>query len=177
MESVVDFGHAKQIFEDADVFPSILVARKPTAGPPPATARVCAIPREQLRIDDLSRQIEAEGFEMPRDKLAADAWTLEPPGVMALMEKIRRVGVPLKEFAGSRPLSRSQTGLNEAFLIDTPTKERIVRADPQSAAIIKPYLARPGHSTVGAGMGWAVDDLLPREAINIDRSTRRSSGT
>ena len=29
VESVVDFGHAKQIFEDADVFPSIIVARKP----------------------------------------------------------------------------------------------------------------------------------------------------
>ena len=27
---MVDFGHAKQIFEDADVFPSIIVARKPT---------------------------------------------------------------------------------------------------------------------------------------------------
>ncbi len=68
VESVVNFGHAKQIFEDADVFPSILVARKPTAGPPPATARVCDIPRETLRIDDLSNQIEAEGFDLPRDE-------------------------------------------------------------------------------------------------------------
>ena len=63
VESVVNFGHAKQIFEDADVFPSILVARKPTADPPPATARVCDIPRDTLRIDDLSNQIEEEGFE------------------------------------------------------------------------------------------------------------------
>jgi type I restriction-modification system DNA methylase subunit len=46
VESVVDFGHAKQIFQDADVFPSILVFRKPTADAPPPTARVCAIPRE-----------------------------------------------------------------------------------------------------------------------------------
>ena len=35
VESVVDFGHAKQIFEDADVFPSIIVARKPTEEPKP----------------------------------------------------------------------------------------------------------------------------------------------
>ena len=54
VESVVDFGHAKQIFEDADVFPSIIVARKPTEDPHPRLTRVCAIPREQLRIDDLS---------------------------------------------------------------------------------------------------------------------------
>ena len=35
MESVVDFGHAKQIFEEADVFPSIIVARRPTDAPKP----------------------------------------------------------------------------------------------------------------------------------------------
>ena len=29
VESVVDFGHAKQIFQDADVFPSIIVVRRP----------------------------------------------------------------------------------------------------------------------------------------------------
>ena len=69
IESVVDFGHAKQIFEDADVFPSIIVARKPTDSPKPKTARLCTIPREQLRIDDLSRQIDAEGVELPLEQL------------------------------------------------------------------------------------------------------------
>src|SRR5690606_27919929 len=65
IESVVDFGHAKQIFEDADVFPSIIVARKPTKAPKPKTARLCVIPREQLRIADLSRQIDTDGCELP----------------------------------------------------------------------------------------------------------------
>ena len=69
IESVVDFGHAKQIFEEADVFPSIIVARRPTEAPKPATARLCTIPREQLRIDDLSRQIEREGVELPLSQL------------------------------------------------------------------------------------------------------------
>src|SRR5262249_31410093 len=32
------------------------------------------------------------------------------------------------------------TGLNEAFLIDTPTKERLVRDDPHSADVIRPFL-------------------------------------
>jgi len=92
VESIVDFGHAKQIFQDADVFPSILVIRKPMASTPPATAHVCAIPRERLRLDDLSRQVEADGFAVRRDRLGADAWTLEPPGVIALLEKIGESG-------------------------------------------------------------------------------------
>ncbi len=140
VESVVDFGHAKQIFEDADVFPSILVARKPTADLPPSSTRVCAIPREQLRITDLSNQIAAQGFEVPRDRLGASAWTLEPPGVVALLEKIRRVGVPLKEFAGVEPLSGIKTGFNDAYLMDSATKERLVAADPKSGDLFKPYL-------------------------------------
>ncbi len=63
MESVVDLGHAKQIFDDADVFPSIVVAKKPAPHEPvPATTRVCAIPRDQRRIEDLGRQIDGDGF-------------------------------------------------------------------------------------------------------------------
>jgi hypothetical protein len=139
VESVVDFGHAKQIFQDADVFPSILVFRKP-AGDAPPTARVCAIPREQLRLDDLARQVEAEGFAVPRNRLGADAWTLEPPGVVALLEKIRRAGVPLKEYARAVPLMGIKTGFNDAFLLDTAAKERLVAADPKSAELFKPYL-------------------------------------
>ena len=56
------------------------------------------------------------------------------------MAKIRENGVPLAEFAGVKPLYGIKTGLNEAFLIDTPTKDRLVREDPRSAEIIKPYL-------------------------------------
>ena len=56
------------------------------------------------------------------------------------MEKIRRAGVPLAEYAGVKPLYGIKTGLNEAFLIDTATRDRLVREDPRSAEIIKPYL-------------------------------------
>ncbi len=105
VESVVDFGHAKQIFEDADVFPSILVFRKPTAEAPPATARVCAIPREQLRLDDLSEQIEEKGFETPRERLGGDAWTLEPPGVLAADGEDPAGGDAAEGVRGKRPVS------------------------------------------------------------------------
>jgi hypothetical protein len=140
VESAVDFGHAKQIFPDADVFPSILIARKPADGPPPPTVRVCAIPREQLRIDDLSRQIADEGLAVPRDRLGAEPWGLEPPGEEKLVRKIRSTGTPLREFIGAGPYRGILTGFNLAFLLDAATRERLVSADPKSAALFKPYL-------------------------------------
>lgn len=140
VEQVIDFGHAKQIFPDADVFPCILVARKPSETPPPESARVCVIPREQLRIDDLSRQIATEGVAVPRTRFGPEPWNLEPPGVARLMEKIKANGVPLKEFAGVGPLRGILTGFNEAFLIDTATKKQLVTADPKSEPLFRPYL-------------------------------------
>jgi len=140
VESLVDFGHAKHIFEDADVFPCILVARKPAQGPPPETTRVCAIPRDLLRMDDLSAQIEKEGFDVPRSSLSVGAWELEPPAVARLLERIRRNGVPLAEYAGVKPCRGVLTGFNEAFLVDTPTRDRLVREDSKCEEIIKPYL-------------------------------------
>ena len=140
IESVVDFGHAKQIFEDADVFPSIIVARKPTKAPKPKTARLCSIPREQLRIDDLSRQIETEGFDCDTNSLNASPWQFEKTGVATLWQKLRDCGVRLKDFAGVKPLYGVKTGYNEAFLIDTATRNELVVADPNCSEIVRPYL-------------------------------------
>ena len=119
MESVVDFGHAKQIFEEVDVFPSIIVARRPTDAPKPDTARLCTIPREQLRIDDLSRQIEREGVELPLSQLGADAWQFEPGGVNRLLAKIRPRASRLRSSSERSPLTGIKTAFNDAYLIDT----------------------------------------------------------
>ncbi|MGO9917529.1 MAG: Eco57I restriction-modification methylase domain-containing protein, partial [Isosphaeraceae bacterium] len=140
VESIVDFGHAKQIFVDADVFPSIIVARKPNDGPAPATTRVCAIPREQLRVNDLRTQIAEEGFDVERNRLTAQAWSLEPKAVMDLLTKIMRQGTSLAEYAGAKPYRGILTGFNEAFLIDTPTRNALVAGDPACAEIIRPYI-------------------------------------
>src|SRR5205823_4354030 len=137
VEQVVDFGHAKQIFPDADVFPSILVARKPTNVPTPASARVCAIPREQLRIHDLSRQIKSEGYDVPRDRLGAEPWSLEPPGVVKLIERIRANGVTLRDFIGTGPLYGVKTGCNEAFIVDGDTRDRLIAEHQSSAEVLK----------------------------------------
>ena len=140
VESIVDFGHAKQIFPDADVFPSIIVARKPTQDPAPTTTRVCAIPRELLRISDLSNQIKSEGFDVARDSLSNAAWSLEPKGVFDLLAKIRSTGKPLSEFASTKPYRGVLTGFNEAFLIDSGTRKRILESHPGCDHLIKPYL-------------------------------------
>jgi type I restriction-modification system DNA methylase subunit len=167
VESVVDFGHAKQIFEDADVFPSIIVARKPTKALKPNTARLCSIPREQLRVEDLSRQIEAEGVELSLDQLGANTWQLEPDGVNRLIAKIAANGSPLSDQVGVQLFRGVVTGCNDAFLIDGAKRRQIVEADPASADIIMPYVR--GQDIERWSLDW--QDLwmiFTRRGITID---------
>ncbi len=168
VKSVVDFGHAKQIFEEADVFPSIIVIEKPTEAPRPKTARLCTIPREQLRIDDLSVQIEKEGAEMAISQLDAGGWQLEPIEVQQLIDKIRSRSIPLKEFVGRGPYRGVTTGLNEAFLIADATKTKLIEIDPTSAEIIKPYLRGQDVSRWRAEFAdeWMI---FTRRGCDIDR--------
>jgi len=68
-----------------------------------------------------------------------DAWFIGSEAEHKLKEKIERIGKPLKEWDVNINYG-IKTGFNEAFIIDTPTKERLCREDPKSAEIIKPIL-------------------------------------
>ena len=145
LERLIDFGHAP-IFEDADVFPLIAVLeRQPAAATGEAAAarqvRVTAFPREQwIGGADLARYVAEHSHAVPLAGLGRAAWSLEHAPVEALLAKIRGVGVPLGDFAGTHPYRGVLTGLNEAFLIDIATRDRLVAEDPGCAAIIRPYL-------------------------------------
>ena len=140
LEAVADFGHAKKFFPAADVFPCVIVARRPDPTQPPETTEVCQLPRDVVRLDRVSEDVRERAFPLPRASFTRQIWQLDPPAVAALMDKIRRAGVPLKDYAGASPQYGIKTGYNEAFLIDTSTRNALVAADPKCAEIIRPYL-------------------------------------
>jgi hypothetical protein len=143
LEQIVDFGHAP-IFEDADVFPCIVVLQKPQADQASPDGdrqvQVTIFPREALRLVQLDSYVRKYGQPVPRSRFGRAPWSLESSDVDALMAKIRRAGVPLAEFTGMRPSFGIKTGFNEAFLVDSRAKERLIQDDPRIAEIIKPYL-------------------------------------
>jgi len=140
VEFIADFGHAKHFFPDADVFPSIVTVRKPQPREnAPTETQVCVIPRDMVPIKGLSAAVAAASYPLPLACFTKESWTLQPPAGAALLEKIRRHGVPLGEYVGAKPLYGIKTGLNEAFLIDSPTRDRLMTDDPSCAEVIKPY--------------------------------------
>lgn len=154
--SLVDFGHAP-IFPDADAFPCILTLRK-LAPRPNHTVQVTLFPREELGKEALPSYVDTHQFPLPQSTLSGPGWTLEPPSVQALLSKLRERGTPLAQYTKLKPYRGVLTGLNEAFLVDHATKERLCREDPRSAKILKKYLR--GQDISRWSPEWAQNWLL-----------------
>ncbi|MEW5949544.1 MAG: Eco57I restriction-modification methylase domain-containing protein, partial [Thermodesulfobacteriota bacterium] len=151
---VIDFGDLP-IF-DATTYPSILLMKKnPPISPFTKGESLTTLPvtkggqggiflaatfTESDQLTCLEETLAAVGFSMPIAALKAEGWALERPEVLALMEKLRKAGKPLGEYVQGRFYRGVLTGLNEAFVIDEATRNRLIAEDPKSADLIKHWL-------------------------------------
>ena len=135
LETVVDFGDL-QLFEGVTTYPAILTLRKGGEGQDGDLAFLTVKDRVP---DDLGRAFDQGGANMPRARLGRGSWQLEGDALAALRAKIREGRPTLGEVYGP-PLYGIKTGLNEAFVIDRATRDRLVEADRRSADLLKPFL-------------------------------------
>lgn len=135
LETVVDFGDL-QIFEGVTTYPAILTMRREESGKD-HTLRFWKI--ETLPEANFRASFEKKAEPYPQGALSSGSWELESPALKALRDKIKKGRKTLKELYGP-PLYGIKTGLNEAFVIDTPTKNRLCEEDPRSVELLKPFL-------------------------------------
>lgn len=133
---IIDFGDLP-IF-DATTYPSIILIekRRPVAYDTSTVAKF----REAKQLERLDETLDNISFPMPVIALGKEGWNLEQPEVLALMEKLKSCGTPLGEYVQGRFYRGILTGLNEAFVIDAATREKLITEDPKSAELIKPWL-------------------------------------
>lgn len=142
IETLIDFGDAN-VF-DAVAYPTILIAeRRVHAGPKPEDhfrALNWQALGEGAEIEQFPALVESAGFAMPQSALEKSGWQIEPTVKRDLLARIRAAGVPLVDYVEGRFYYGIKTGYNEAFVIDGATRARLIKADPKSADIIKPYV-------------------------------------
>lgn len=83
---------------------------------------------------------ESRSFTMPQKALSPDGWRLESQTVLRLLDKLRKAGKPLGEYVDGRFYYGIKTGLNEAFVVDRATRDRLIAEHPSSSEVLKPYL-------------------------------------
>lgn len=147
IHSLVDFGDLPLF--GAIAYPVIVVARKQEPLDTKSSLQALVAPSLDV-LNDLGSAVTsaptiAQGFLRP------DGWQLSDTQTLELMEKLRTSGVPLGDYVGGRFFMGVKTGLNNAFVIDQATRDKLIAEDPRSAEIIKPWLR--GRDV----RRWAVD--------------------
>ncbi|QKZ14396.1 class I SAM-dependent DNA methyltransferase [Spirosoma sp. KUDC1026] len=136
VEQIADFGDLP-VFDEATTYPSILSIQNA-----PATGNFKSAQIDTLTYPDgLAAFFDAAAFEVKTDTLQDEGWQLTNAGVQQLIAKLRAAGKPLGEYVQGKIYYGIKTGLNEAFVIDAATKDRLITEDPRSADVIKPFLA------------------------------------
>lgn len=163
VEAVIDFGD-KQIFEGVTTYPAIITLRKGEANDGGSLSF--------LKIgDELPKDLDAAfiagATAMPRARLGEGSWQFEDDKLARLRDKIVKGKKTLGEAYGA-PLYGIKTGLNEAFIIDQETRDRLVKQDKKSAKLLKPFLRGENVKR------WRVEPEglflinIPRDKIDID---------
>jgi adenine-specific DNA-methyltransferase len=136
IQHLIDFGDAP-IFT-AIAYPSILLAAKQK----PNTNQVRALTwnSPEPPAGDFSALFQSQSFWMPQKELTSEAWRLESGVTLRLLEKLRSKGKPLGEYVNGRFYYGIKTGLNEAFVVDRATRDRLIAEDASSAEVLKPFL-------------------------------------
>jgi hypothetical protein len=135
INSILDFGDLP-VFEEATTYPCILSIDKSTPQPAFNAANITTLNYPV----GLAAYVEETQMEVFAENLREEGWLLENPRGFALMQKLRVGGKPLREFVGSRVSRGLTTGLNEAFVVDRITRDRLVSEHKSSTEILKPYL-------------------------------------
>jgi len=138
LRTLIDFSD-RPVFE-ATTYPCVLVASRTRNVKPEKNlvrARTIKTPDELERFEEV---VQTSSITMRQSDLGVEGWRIEDRTVLALMEKIKKAGVPLEEYVEGKIYYGIKTGFNEAFVIDEETKKRLIKEDKKSAEVIKPFL-------------------------------------
>ncbi|MBW2637968.1 MAG: Eco57I restriction-modification methylase domain-containing protein, partial [Deltaproteobacteria bacterium] len=132
---IIDFGDLP-VFQKVTTYPCIVVTQK---GNPGKTFKALQV--KSLDFPDLKAYADEHFHSIQQGGLDGGGWSLADEKSQTLLEKLKKTGIPLGEYVKGEIYRGILTGLNEAFVIDGETRERLIAEDPKSAEIIKPFLA------------------------------------
>ena len=135
LKQIIDFGELP-VFKKAATFPAIFIFRNETV----QEQDFIYAPIKKLSFTSLSEEIKEVNMELDNKAIEGDNWTLARKNEVGIFEKIKQRGIAFKEYINTKIYYGIKTGLNDAFIINQETKEKLIAEDPKSADIIKPFV-------------------------------------
>jgi hypothetical protein len=173
IRALVDFGDI-QVFEGVTTYPAIVVLDKMLPSPAGGGGAggegenpVRFLALGNVLPDSLAAEFKQRSGVMPQSQLSTEAWHLESPALAHLRAKLTQ-GHPTLKSVYNSPLYGIKSGLEEAFVVDRVTRDRLIAQDPKSADLLKPFLEGKDLKK------WRIEpqDLwliyIPKNRVDID---------
>lgn len=139
IHELIDFGDAP-VFE-AIAYPTIVRLERAAQSEPNAETSFRALTWQPgPPLADFVAIVRQQSFEIPQRSLDQSGWRLEGVAKRNLLEKLRVAGTPLGEYCKGRFYYGIKTGLNDAFVVDRATRDRLIAEHSSSAEVLKPFL-------------------------------------
>jgi hypothetical protein len=135
IERIIDFGDLP-VFQEATTYPCIILISK---RPPASSFNATQV--KTLEFTNLTKYVNENSYTVDQTKLNNEGWSLADTHAQDLQDKLRNQGIPLGEYVDGKIYRGILTGLNEAFVIDVETRNKLITEDPKSSEVIKPFLA------------------------------------
>ena len=137
LRTVIDFGELPVFAAGTD--PTIIQFQK---AQPMKSHRLTSVAiKESSEIQHLPEAVKERGEILDQEHLEDSGWSVESGKTNALLlNKLRSKGMPLGEYVKGQFYMGIKTGLNEAFVVDGDTRNRLIAEHPSSAEVLKPFL-------------------------------------
>ena len=134
IEEIIDFKDLS-LFGGATAYTCVIRIAKFNSTP---SFWVTQVPT--LDFSSLETFIQQNRFEIQRGSLSEDGWSLTNLDHQTLLDKIKKIGVPLNQYCQEKMFRGIVTGFNDAFLINSQIKKQLIKEDSKNTQVIKPFL-------------------------------------
>jgi len=135
IKNLIDFGGYK-VFESATVDTNILTFKKQTTQ---SNSFFAVNVTKELNDNNFIEYLNQNKITIEQSKLNQTSFTLSNNSELNLKAKIEKAGLPLTKH-GVNIYFGVKTGFNQAFIIDTKTRNNLIKEDPNVEEFIKPIL-------------------------------------
>jgi len=133
--TIIDFGELP-VFKEASTFPAIIITKNETAD----NQKFTYLAIKNLKFISLDDKLVTEGTLQDNKSLSGNNWNFSSSLDFIIFDKMKKVSVPLGKYVDEKIFYGLKTGLNEAFIIDESTKNKLISEEGNSQNFIKNFI-------------------------------------